>query len=319
MRLPRFSNFASLLGVVLAMTVLVLAGCGGGGSGTTGTGGTSAKPGAGVNLTVGSKKDADGQLLGAMYGLLLANQGYNVTYKLGAGDTTFLDTAIKSGNVDLYPEFTGTALTVYKLPNTQDPQQAYNSVKTYYEQNFKITWLQPAYNLNDSYGICTSPANATKFNLTSVADIATNQQGKLTIASQSDGVDAAINPVESAYGVQFKQVKMLDEQASYAAVNNGDVDLLVCYTLDPTLAQSGFVVLKDPKGAFPQYYVPAPVVRTSVLNAHPDIKGTLNALAPKLTTDSQFALIKQTSGNNAQDVKTVAKTYLQQQGLLPAS
>lgn len=316
MRLPRFSNFASLLGVVLAMTVLVLAGCGGGGSGTNGTGGTSAKPGAGVNLTVGSKKDADGQLLGAMYGLLLANQGYNVTYKLGAGDTTFLDTAIKSGNVDLYPEFTGTALTVYKLPNTQDPQQAYNSVKTYYEQNFKITWLQPAYNLNDSYGICTNQANATKYNLKSVADLAA-QNGKLKIASQDDGIAAAIDPVKSGYGVTFQKVVSLQEQLSFAAVNNGDVDLMVCYTSDPHIVSENFVLLSDPKGVFP-IYNPAPIVRDAVLSKNPTIQTTLDGLESHLTTDKQVALIKQVSldGKQPQDV---AKSFLQGEGLLPTS
>jgi osmoprotectant transport system substrate-binding protein len=303
-----------LLGVVLLLTVLTLAGCGGGGSGTTATG----KPGNGATITVGSKKDGDGQMLGAMYGRLLENQGYKVNYKLALGDTPFLNNAIQSGAVDIYPEFAGSMVSRYKLAPTTDAHQAYAEANDYFQKNLGATWLDAAYNLNDSYGICTSPANASKFNLTSVADIA-NQNGKLTIASQSDGIDAAINPVKQGYGIQFKDVKMLDEQASYAAVTSGDVDLLVCYTLDSTLVQSGFVVLKDPKNVFPQYYVPAPVVRTSVLTAHPDIKDTLNALAPKLNTDAQFQLVKQITGDNAKDPKDVAKTWLQQQGLLPAS
>jgi osmoprotectant transport system permease protein len=128
--------------------------------------------GAGINLTIGSKNDPDGQLLAEMYSLLLANQGFNVTTKLALGQTPVLDAAIKSGAVDIYPEFTGTGLSLGKLPNTTDPQTAYTEVKSYYEQQFHITWLDAAFNLNDSYGYCTSKANASKYHLQSIGDLA---------------------------------------------------------------------------------------------------------------------------------------------------
>jgi osmoprotectant transport system permease protein len=128
--------------------------------------------GAGIKLTIGSKNDPDGQLLAEMYSLLLANQGFNVTTKLALGQTNVLDQAIKSGAVDIYPEFTGTGLSLGKLANTTDPQTAYNEVKTYYEQQFHITWLAAAFNLNDSYGYCTSKANADKYHLQTIGDLA---------------------------------------------------------------------------------------------------------------------------------------------------
>jgi osmoprotectant transport system permease protein len=128
--------------------------------------------GAGISLTIGSKNDPDGQLLAEMYSLLLANQGFNVTTKLALGQTPVLSAAIKSGQIDIYPEFTGTGLSIGNLPNTTDPQQAYSEVKTYYEQQFHITWLAAAFGLNDSYGYCTSKANASKYHLTSIGDLA---------------------------------------------------------------------------------------------------------------------------------------------------
>jgi osmoprotectant transport system substrate-binding protein len=308
MRLFSHSNFAKLLGVVVLMSVLTMAGCGGGGSGT-------GKPGSGVSLTVGSKKDADGQLLGEMYALLLENAGYTVNRKLGAGDTPFLDSAIKSGAVDIYPEFTGTASSTYKLNVSQDPKAAYNTVADYYSKNLKLTWLDAAYNLNDSYAICTSQENATKFNLKSNADLAA-QNGNLKIASQDDGVTAAVDPVKQGYSVTFKEVVSLAEQLSFAAVKNGDVDLMVCYTTDPGIVTNNFVVLTDPKGVFPNYN-PAPVVRDDLLSKSPAVKDTLNPLASKLTTADQVALIKQVSLDK-KTVHEVAKAYLQQKGLLPS-
>ncbi|HEX9067814.1 MAG TPA: glycine betaine ABC transporter substrate-binding protein [Ktedonobacterales bacterium] len=306
MRKSWFHTFAKPLGVVLLLSVLTLAGCGGGGSG---------KPGSGVNVTIGSKKDADGRLLAEMYTLLLQQQGYNVTTKLGLGDTPFLDSAIKSGAVDIYPEFTGTAQSTYKLKPSQDAHQAYTTVKDYYEQTLHLTWLDAAFGLNDSYAICTSQGNATKFNLKSVGDL-TAQNGKLNIASQSDGIDAAINPVQQGYGVTFAKVTKIDEQLSFDAVKKGDVDLMVCYTTDPAIVTNSFVVLTDPKGVFPNYN-PAPVVRDQLLSKSPSIKDFLNPLAAKLTTADQVDLIKQVSVDN-KTVQDVAKAYLVKQGLLPA-
>ena len=75
-------------------------------------------------LTVGSKNDADGQLLAAMYALLLKQKGYSVTTRIPLGQTNVLDTAIKSGAIDIYPEFTGTALTLLHQPSTHDAHAA---------------------------------------------------------------------------------------------------------------------------------------------------------------------------------------------------
>lgn len=294
-------------GGILLLALVALAGCGTSAS-------TSGKPGSGVKVIVGSKNDADSQLLGSMYALLLENQGYTVTQKIPLGQTPVLDAAIKSGAIDIYPEFTGTSLTVYKLPQTQNPQQAYQSVASYYESTFKLTWLDPAYGLNDSYGICTSQANATKYHLTTLDDLVA-QTGKLVLATQDDGVDAAQHPVENGYNITFKSVVKISEQLSFGAVTKGDADLNVCYTTDPNIVTNNFVVLKDTKNVFPVYN-PAPVVRDNLLKKSPAIKATLNAVATKLTTDEIVKLIKLVSIDHQQPL-AVAKTWLQSQGLLP--
>jgi glycine betaine/choline ABC-type transport system substrate-binding protein len=248
-----------------------------------------------------------------MYALLLEKAGYTVQRNLGAGDTPFMQSAIANGAIDLYPEFTGTAVGSYKLPQKQDAHEAYNEVKDYYSKNLNLTWLDAAFNLNDSYAICTSQDNSTKYNLKSNADLAA-QTGKLKIASQKDGVDAAVDPVKSAYNVTFKEVVTLDEQLSFAAVKKGDVDLMVCYTTDPGIVTNNFVVLTDPRGVFPNYN-PAPVVRNDLLSKSSAVKDTLNPLASKLTTADQVALIKQVSLDN-KTVHEVAQQYLKDKGLL---
>lgn len=309
----RVSHLGKLLGIVAVLAVLALSGCGGGGSGNTSSGG----PGKGVNVTIGSKKDPDGQLLAEMYALLLQKNGYNVTLKLALGDNAVLNNAIKSGDVDIYPEFTGTAIGYYNLTPTQDPKTAYQEANTYYKQNVSATWLDAAYNLNDSYGICTSSGNASKYNLATLDDLG-KVSSQLTLIAQNDFTDpktGILKPVATAYGLNFKKITTIGEESlGYSAVTSGQADVNECYTTNPAIVIDKFVLLQDTKNAFPDYN-PAPVVRNALLQKSPDIATILNPLATKLTTDEQTKLIKQVSVDHT-PLKEVAQQYLQQIGLL---
>lgn len=238
---------------------------------------------------------------------------FKVTTKLGLGQTPVLDSAIKSGAIDIYPEFTGTALSLLSLPATQDANKAYQDVKAAYESKFQLTWLDPALGLNDSYALCTSKDVAQKKNLTSIDDLVPIAD-QLTLATQQDGMDAAVTPVQTAYNIKFKKVVQISEQLGFGAVQKGDADLNVCYTTDPNIVVDNFVVLKDSKNVFP-IYNPAPVVRDELLQKAPSIAATLNALQPKLTTDAMVGLIKQVSVDH-KSIPDVAKAFLQEQGLL---
>jgi len=312
MQIGRIPAFVKLLGVVLMLSILTLAGCGGGGSGST-----SGGPGSGITLNVGSKKDADGRLLAQMYALLLEKQGFNVNLKLGLGDNKVLDSAIKSKQIDLYPEFNGTALGNYGLTATSDPQKAYDEARDYYEQSFQITWLDPALQLNDSYGICTSQSDASKYNLKTLDDLAKVSK-QLILAGQSDFLDPKLGvlpPVAKAYGLTFKDTKTVnDVSLGFAAVSSGQVEVNECYTTDPHIVTNNFVLLQDSKNAFPAYN-PSPIVRDPVLQKSPVIKGTLNSLATHLTTANMTGLIKQVTLDGKSE-KTVATAFLKSEGLL---
>ena len=304
MRTHRTHQTWRLLGAILLAGSILLSACGT--TSNTGSGSTT--------LVIASKNDLDGRLLAQMYALLLEHQGYKVNLKLALGQTPVLFTAIKSGAIDMYPEFTGTALTLLGYPSTQNAQLAFSEVKSAYESKYHITWLSPAYNLNDSYAICTSQAVAQRYHLTSLTDLAP-VASQLVVASPQDGLSAAVQPVEKGYNIQFKQVQQITEPLSFGAVNNGSAQLNVCYTTDPSILTNNFVVLQDPRHVFP-IYNPAPIVRDSVLQGNPKIATTLNALEPHLTTDVIVQLIKQV-GVDHQPIEQVAKSFLQQQGLLP--
>jgi len=298
--------------VVLLLLVLTgLAACGSSGSTSSGSsGGTHA------SITVGSKLDADSQLLGEMYALLLQHHGFNVTTKLALGQTPVLFGAIQNGSIDMYPEFTGTALTdILKLPPTQNAQQDYQTVKQAYQQQYHITWLDPAYNLNDSYGLCTSQAIAQKDHLQTISDV-TPVASQLVLAAPQDAIalPGVLPAMEKAYDLHFKDVKQISAPLTYPAVISGNADLNICYTTDANIVTNHFVVLKDNKNVFP-IYNPAPIVRDSVLQKSPSIASILNPLEPRLSTSIIVGLIKQVSVDH-KSVQSVAQTFLQQQGLL---
>ncbi len=322
MALLRRSLGAKFLLAFALIPLLILSACGStsGGSGSTPTPGTTPTP-AKVPIVVASKLDLDGHLLGEMYVLLLQKAGYTVTPKLALGDNGTLFSAIKSGSVDLYPEFTGTALSLLGLKSAFNPDQDYQTVKTQYEQQFHITWLDEA-PLNDGYGLCTTQAEANKLGVTTLSQLA-SKVSTLTLATQSDGIPF-FDALQTTYGFATKNFKSVTKVAyaiGFAAVKSGSAQVTECYTTDGSVASQGFVFLTDDKHGFTEFH-PAPIVRDSVLQADPGITAALNAMAPLMTTDVNVNLqmqvsTKHTAGESiAQAVQEVAMSWLQSQHLL---
>ncbi len=311
---------AKTLTVLALLSLVLLAACGNGPS-STGGGSSNSNGGTSKKVTIGSKLDPEAQLLGEMYVLLLTKAGYTVTPKLALGQTPVLDAAIKSGAIDIYPEFTATGLNIIKASSSYDPQKDYDTVKSAYDSQFKITWLDYS-PLNDGYGLCTSQAQSSKLGLKTISDLAPKVKD-LTLATQSDGV-TFIDGLKTKYNfttTSFKSVKKVDYSIGFSAIKSGDAAVTECYTTDGSVKTGGNIFLEDDKKGFPEFH-PAPLVRNSVLQANPDIATTLNKLAPKLTTDvsiqlqGQVADLKKGGTSVSQGVKQVAQKFLQDQGLL---
>jgi len=316
---------------LLMLIPLILAACGGGGGTTTGSGTPSNSS---ITITVGSKLDTEGQLIGEMYVLLLKKAGYNVVSKLALGTNAVVFNAINSGAIDLYPEFTATGLTKLGLTSSGNAQKDYQTVKQGYtklgltssgnaqkdyqtvkqgyESKYHITWLDVS-PLNDTYGVCTTKTEAQKLNATKISDLA-SQASKLTIATPPDGVQYGIDVIKSVYGFSFSKVVTYNEEGlTFPAVTTGAQNLNICYTTAALIAKDNFVLLQDDKHAFP-IYNPAPIVRDSTLQKAPGIAAALNPLAPLLTTSVSQQL--QAEVVNGQTVQQVATNFLKSKGLL---
>src|SRR5579885_2468248 len=318
MALLRRSLRAKSLVLLALVLMFTLAACGNSSNSGSGSGSSSNSS---VPITVGSKLDTEAQLLGEMYILLLQKAGYTVNSKLALGQTPTVFAAIQSGAIDLYPEFTATGLNILGVKSSYDPQTDYNTVKTDFEQQYHITWLDMS-PLNDGYALCTSQAESQKLGVTTLSQLAPKVP-QLTLATQSDGIPF-FDDLKATYGFSsssFKALKKVDYAIGFAAVKSGAAQVTECYTTDGSVATQNFIFLDDDKHGFPEFH-PAPIVRDSILQSDPGIATALNKLAPYLTTQVSIQLqqqvaTKKTAGEStSQAVKEVATSFLQSNGLL---
>jgi osmoprotectant transport system substrate-binding protein len=293
----------------LTILVLTLSACGS----TPGGGGKGP-------ITVAGKLDVEAQLFTEMYTLLLRKNGFTVNEKLAFGDTNGNFNAIQKGSIDIYPEFTGTALNLLKIKSTFNPQKDYDTIKKDYERQYKITWLDRAANLNDGYALCMAKAQSQALGITTLSQLAP-KVSQLTLETPSDGTPF-VDDLKATYGFDsnsFKQTQTVNYSIGVTAVNRGQAQVTVCYTTDGSIPQQNLVFLQDDKNGFPAFN-PAPIVRDAVLSKYPEIATILNPLAPYLTTAVSIFLQKQVAAQKAtesttQAVKDVATAFLQSKKL----
>lgn len=286
--------------VVLVVSLLMTA-CGGG------------KP---AKVVVGSKDFPEQLILGEMYAQLLENNGFQVERKLNLAGTPVAHEALKNGEIDLYPEYTGTGLlTVLKLPVNSDPQQVYDAVIKGYQEQFNLVWLDPA-PMNNTQALAMTQEGAAKYGIRTISDMVANADQLVMIGPpEFDQREDGLPGLMKVYG-QFtlKEYKPVEKGLRYKGLVEGQADVVVAFGTDGEIAAYNLIVLEDDKGMFPPYQV-APVIRQQTLDANPKIKDILNQLAPKLTNAVMQKLNYEVSGNGREPAD-VAKEFLTQEGLL---
>lgn len=300
---------------LLVLLSIVLAGCNSI-PGTGGNQGAGGQQGSGATIRVASKDFTEQFILGEMYALMLENAGFKVERKLNLGGTPVAQQALINKEIDLYPEYTGTGLlTVLKQPVSSDRQQVFDTVKRMYEEQFQLTWLEPA-PMNNTQALAMTREGAEKHGIKTISDMAAKASelvmaGPPEFQEREDGLPG----IQGAYGnFQLKEYKSVDPGLRYQALTSGQADVVVAFGTDGEIAANDLVLLEDDKGLFPPYQV-APVVRQEVLTANPAIAEALNALSPLLTDEVMQELNYEVSGNQREPAD-VAKEFLTEKGLL---
>lgn len=265
----------------LLLSPAALAGCSGS---STSAGSSAAGAGARGTITVGSKDFTEGEILSEIYALALEDAGFTVKRSFDIS-SSLIPTSLEKGQIDLYPEYTGTALlTILKEPLETDPKAVYKSVKKAYKSKWGLVWLDMA-DAADSQGLVITTKAAKQYGIKTISDLQAHASD-LRFASQgefderSDGMPA----LEATYGAfDWKEHAVYDNGLKYEVLKNDEADVTPAYTTEGQLTDSAFTLLEDDKHVWPPYNV-APVVSGDVLEKYPDIKGILNNVSKQLTT-----------------------------------
>jgi osmoprotectant transport system substrate-binding protein len=304
--------------LLTGLALLLAVTCGNvGGTDSSGSGG-----GGGPTITVGSKNFTEQYVLGNMYVQALDANGFNGVAKLDLGSEQIADKALQNGQIDLYPEYTGTALVAivpYKgnPADLNSPQATYEAAKKgYAERKPADTMLTPA-PFNNTYGIFVRKSVAAREDLTNMGDLATASKDLTFISfsefqNRSDGYP---NVKENYPAFDFKEIKIVNELGlRYSGLESGEGDVGVGFTTDGQLTSDQLVVMKDPKSIWPFYY-PAPVVRSGVLKKYPKIEKVLNEVSASLDVETMRELNGQVDLDQ-EDPEDVAKQHLEEEGII---
>lgn len=267
-------------------------------------------------IRIGAKQFAEQQILAEMYAALLEHHGFTVERKLNASVGTTLHAALLNDELDLYPEYTGTALQqILNLPSSTDPAQVYQTVAQVYKEQFNLTWLDPA-PLNNTFALALTQDTASRYGLRTLADLAANPSdltmiGPIDFDTRVDGLSG----LQQLYGdFALRRYIAVDSNIRYKGLIDGQADIVVAYATDGEISAYNLLVLEDTQRFFPPYNV-APVIRQPLLDRSGQIATILNALAPHLTNAAMQRLNYAVSGQNRLPAE-VAKEFLLEAGLL---
>lgn len=310
------------LPVAFAMITALIVGaaCGNAGGGNASDSGDGED--GGPTITIGSKNFTEQFILGNMYAQALEANGFNVEKKLNLGSEQIADKALQNGQIDLYPEYTGTALVAI-LPFEGDPasldspEATYQKAKELYaEREPADTMLTPA-QFNNTYGIFVRKEVAEQQNLKTIADLAEASRD-LTFVSYSEfqnRSDGYKNMQKNYPALDFGKTTIVNDLGNrYAGLTQGEGDVGVGFTTDGQLTSDKLVVMEDPKSIWPFYY-PAPVVRSDILEKNPEIEQILDSVNESLDVETMRELNGQVDLEQ-EDPEDVAREYLEKEGLL---
>lgn len=216
-------------------------------------------------IKIGSKNFTEQFIVAELYAGAIEAAGLKVERKINLGATLVAHEALKSGAIDLYPEYTGTALlAVMKAEKDTDPKRVFDTVKGFYEKEFNLTWLPPS-NVNNGYAIVVRPETAAPNNLKTLSDLAKVSKG-LKLGAGSEFFDRydGLPGLKEVYGMEFGESRQFAAlRLRYEALTQKQVDIANGFSTDWQIAAEKFVALEDDKNLFPPYQL-APVVRMDV-------------------------------------------------------
>ena len=238
-------------------------------------------------IVVGSKNFAENRLLAEMFARLLEGRtDLTVERRLNLAGTQVCFEALRTGAIDLYPEYTGTGL-VTLLGEEPDPdaRSTLNRVRSEFLRRYEIWWLPPL-GFENAYELAVPRELAEARSLATISDLSrVAPELRAGLGYEFIERDDGLPGLRAAYGLQFADVRPMQQALKYAAAAARKIDCLDVYTTDGRLLVHDLRVLEDDRDFFPAYEA-APLVSGRALEEHPEIGGVLGLLAGALDEDA---------------------------------
>ena len=264
-------------------------------------------------IVVGSKNFMENRLLAEMFAQLIESRTeVIVERRLGLAGTQVCFEALKTGAIDLYPEYTGTGLvTILGQETIKSARETLNTVRAEFLARWNLWWISPL-GFENSYALALPRTRAQALQLRTISDltkVSASMKAGLgyEFVQRADGYPG----LQQQYGLQFSNIVTMQQSLKYQSAHSGDVDVLDVYTTDGRLAIYDFVVLEDDLKFFPHYEAAA-LIRGETLEQIPELGTTLTLLTNALDAElmQKLNLRIQERGEPVEHVAQEALTML---------
>jgi osmoprotectant transport system permease protein len=269
-------------------------------------------------IVIAGKMGPEPEILINMYKLLIESDSkLTVTVKPNFGKTSFLYDALKSGDIDIYPEFTGTITSSLLKPTlsglSNDAVQVYQAARDGILKQDKLVLLPPmAY--QNTYAVAVPKQLASTYHLTTISDLKQVQDKiKAGFTIEFNDREDGNKGLKSVYGLTLTTATM-EPALRYQAIKSGSVQVVDAYATDPEITKYDLVVLKDDKHLFPPYQG-APLMKATLLKKYPEIKQILTQLSGKIS-EEEMSKMNYEVGIEGKSAASVAKTYLEKHQMI---
>jgi osmoprotectant transport system permease protein len=267
-----------------------------------------------AHVTVGSKDFTESILLSEIVAQMLESKNVEVDRKFDLGGNLGHN-ALLAGNIDLYPEYTGTAFTaiLHHQPIT-DPRVVYEQVKSEYANQFKVE-VSPPLGFDNTFAILVRGEDARRYNLKTISDAAKYAQKW----QAGFGHDFMVRPdgyagFSRAYSLQFAGVSEMALDLTYTALSSHKVDMIAGNSTDGRIAALDLFQLEDDRHYFPPYEGVF-LIRSDALERTPGLREVMKKLAGAISTDDMRRLNYEVDGAK-RDKKNVAREWLLKKGII---
>ncbi len=275
-------------------------------------------------VTVGSKEFTEQLVLGQIALVALEDAGIPTEDETNLGGTVVAREALERGDIDMYWEYTGTALVEFMAHDViTDPDEAYNTISEWDLEENDLHWLDYT-PFNNTYTVMMRQEDADELGIVTISDLAdainegvpAPEPGEWTFATdhEYEARDDGLEQLQVHYGFEFESYEVMDLGITYGALNEGEHATAMGFATDARIAEFNLVNLEDDQEFHPVYNC-SPVVRGDMLEEFPEIPDILNPIAAALTPEVMSSLNMKVDMEDMEP-REVAEEWLSEEGFI---